>query len=229
VWDVATPFARSCVHPEGKLLVLYAANAVQIYDVETKEKQHETMLPEAAVFLKWVNGTTLGVVTGSAVFHWALGEATPAKKFDRHPTLAQSQIINYKASADGNWCLLNGIAGGAEGITGQLQLYSVERNVSQPVPAHTGTFATIAADQADMFAFADKAGPGGSVRRLFASPPTLVPLKRSIADSSTMTFCMYRSRSARSEAPARLWRPCRPRTSIRQRQQPRLRPTSLSR
>ena len=161
----------SCVHPEGKLLVLYAANAVQIYDVETKEKQHETMLPEAAVFLKWVNGTTLGVVTGSAVFHWALGEATPAKKFDRHPTLAQSQIINYKASADGNWCLLNGIAGGAEGITGQLQLYSVERNVSQPVPAHTGTFATIAADQADMFAFADKAGPGGSVRRPFCFAP----------------------------------------------------------
>ena len=73
------------------------------------------------------------------------------------------QIINYKASADGKWCLLNGIAGGADGITGQLQLYSVERNVSQPVPAHAGSFATIPADQADVFAFADKAGAGGSV------------------------------------------------------------------
>jgi clathrin heavy chain len=152
------------VHPEGKLLVLYAANAVQIYDVETKEKQQDTMLPEPAVFLKWIDDKTLGVVTGRAVFHWTLGEAAPVKKFDRHPTLAQSQIINYKASADGKWCLLNGIAGGADGITGQLQLYSVERNVSQPVPAHAGTFATIEADQADLFAFADKAGAGGSVR-----------------------------------------------------------------
>ena len=152
------------MHPEGKLLVLYAANAVQIYDVETKEKQQDTMLPEPAVFLKWIDDKTLGVVTGRAVFHWTLGEAAPVKKFDRHPTLAQSQIINYKASADGKWCLLNGIAGGADGITGQLQLYSVERNVSQPVPAHAGTFATIEADQADLFAFADKAGAGGSVR-----------------------------------------------------------------
>jgi clathrin heavy chain len=93
-----------------------------------------------------------------------LAEAQPTKKFDRHPSLAQSQIINYKASPDGKWLLLNGIAGGAQGITGQLQLFSVERNVSQPVPAHAGTFATIAADEAEIFCFADKAGAGGTVR-----------------------------------------------------------------
>jgi clathrin heavy chain len=62
--------------------------------------------------------------------------------------------------------LLNGIAGGAQGITGQLQLFSVERNVSQPVPAHSGTFATIAADEAEMFCFADKAEAGGGTFKL---------------------------------------------------------------
>ena len=153
------------MHPEGKLLVLHAASAVQIYEIESKEKKADTMLPEAAVFLKWITDQTLGIVTGTAVYHWDLGADSPVKKFDRHPTLAQSQIINYKASPDGKWLLLNGIAGGAEGITGQLQLFSVERNVSQPVPAHAATFATIAADEAEMFAFADKAGTGGTVRR----------------------------------------------------------------
>ena len=177
------------MHPEGKLLVLYAANAVQIYDVETKEKQQDTMLPEPAVFLKWIDDKTLGVVTGRAVFHWTLGEAAPVKKFDRHPTLAQSQIINYKASADGKWCLLNGIAGGADGITGQLQLYSVERNVSQPVPAHAGTFATIEADQADLFAFADKAGAGGSVRVCAACLHALVG--RSCLPYRWLTSCSF--------------------------------------
>ena len=163
---------RSCVHPEGKLLVLHAASAVQIYEIESKEKKADTMLPEAAVFLKWITDQTLGIVTGTAVYHWDLGADSPVKKFDRHPTLAQSQIINYKASPDGKWLLLNGIAGGAEGITGQLQLFSVERNVSQPVPAHAATFATIAADEAEMFAFADKAGTGGTVR----CSPSLVAL-----------------------------------------------------
>ena len=40
----------------------------------------------------------------------------------------------------------------------------MERNVSQPVPAHAGTFATIAADENELFAFADKNGAGGSFK-----------------------------------------------------------------
>ena len=40
----------------------------------------------------------------------------------------------------------------------------MERNVSQPVPAHAGAFATIAADENELFAFADKNGAGGSFK-----------------------------------------------------------------
>ena len=176
---------RSCVHPGGKPVVLYAANALHIYSVETKEMQAYVVLPEPAVFLKWINDTTLGIVTGSAVLHWTLGEAEPIKKFDRHPTLAQSQIINYKESMDGKWCLLNGIAGGADGITGQLQLYSVERNDSQPLPAHVGTFATVEADQADLFAFAGKAGAGAELSPLELEPDPPVLCEMLYCEAST--------------------------------------------
>ena len=49
---------------------------------------------------------------------------------------AAEQIIGYKASPDGKWLLLNGIAAGAGGaVTGQLQLYSIERGVTQAGPA----------------------------------------------------------------------------------------------
>ena len=138
VQRMPAPVELACVHPDGQKLVLCAAAQVQIYNVTSKEKIQACALPEPAVFVRWMDENTLGIVTGTAVFHWGMGDSEPTKKFDRHPTLAQSQIISYKASPDGMWLLLNGIAGGAEGITGQLQLFSVERNVSQPVPAHSG-------------------------------------------------------------------------------------------
>lgn len=39
-----------------------------------------------------------------------LGDAAPVKMFDRHSTLAATQIINYRADADGKFLLLLGIA-----------------------------------------------------------------------------------------------------------------------
>jgi clathrin heavy chain len=50
-----------------------------------------------------ISSQTLGLVTNTAVFHWDLGGGEPVKKFDRHPSLAASQIISYKASPDGKW------------------------------------------------------------------------------------------------------------------------------
>ena len=43
----------------------------------------------------------------------AQGDSAPVKMFDRTPNLTGSQIINYKASPDGKWLVLIGIAPGA--------------------------------------------------------------------------------------------------------------------
>tara|TARA_B110001452_G_scaffold5651_1_gene5326 strand:+ start:894 stop:1271 length:378 start_codon:yes stop_codon:yes gene_type:complete len=37
------------------------------------------------------------------------GQSEPVKVFDRHPTLSDTQIINYKTSADEKWMVLVGI------------------------------------------------------------------------------------------------------------------------
>ncbi len=77
-----------------------------------------------------------------------------------------AQPISYAQSVDGQWMMLAGIkaaavAGGpAEGC---LQLYSAEKKVSQPLPAHAGCFATIKpvgrADAALLFCFVKYGGP----------------------------------------------------------------------
>lgn len=44
------------------------------------------------------------------VIKLSLGDSAPVKMFDRHSTLASTQIINYRADADGKFMLLLGIA-----------------------------------------------------------------------------------------------------------------------
>jgi len=86
------------------------------------------------------------------------------KIFDRNPGLTDNtQIINYQVSNDGKWCLLVGIsAGGAPGvINGTMQLYSIEKAVSQMLQGHTGVFTVIKlpgrdVEQAQVLAFEDK-------------------------------------------------------------------------
>jgi clathrin heavy chain len=110
--------------------------------------------------------TTIGIVTAAAVFHWSAdGESAPVKVFDRAPNLAGAQVISYAQSIDGQWMMLSGIKAGAvpggpaEGCT---QLYSAEKKVSQPLPAHAGCFATIKpagrSDAALLFCFVKYGG-----------------------------------------------------------------------
>ena len=49
------------------------------------------------------------------------------KMFDRHASLASCQIINYRASHDQKWLLLIGISAAQGRVSGNMQLYSVDR------------------------------------------------------------------------------------------------------
>lgn len=128
---------------------------------------------EDIIFWKWIDDSTLGLVSETAVFHWTIKDATspPQKVFDRHATLAGAQIINYRASGDGKWLVLVGIIGntapGAFKVKGAMQLFSRERNVSQPIEGHAAAFAEIKLDgQANptkLFTFAVRTAAGAKV------------------------------------------------------------------
>ena len=96
--------------------------------------------------------------------------------FDRHATLANNQIINYRVSHDGQWCVVIGIssnpAAGQPGqngfkIKGAMQLYSIERGVSQPIEGHAAAFALFKQDGASgpskLFSFAVRTATGAKV------------------------------------------------------------------
>lgn len=131
------------------------------------------------VFWKWISATTIGMVTDTAVYHWAITDQTsPQKIFDRHPTLVGAQIINYRASGDEKWLVLVGIAGNTTNpsafkVKGAMQLYSRDRGVSQPIEGHAASFAEIKLDGhqnvTKLFTFSVRTATGAKVRSILSS------------------------------------------------------------
>lgn len=134
------------MNPVQNILALRSGTTLQIFNLDAKAKVKSHNMPEPLVFWKWTSASNLALVTATSVYHWPLdGTSAPAKVFDRHPTLgANTQIINYRVSPDNKWCLLGGISAGAGGaVNGNMQLYSIEKKLSQPLQGHAASFATI--------------------------------------------------------------------------------------
>ncbi|TCD68409.1 hypothetical protein EIP91_010810 [Steccherinum ochraceum] len=162
------------MHPHLKILALKAGRTLQIFNIEAKQKVKSHVNDSDVVFWKWISDTTLGMVTETAVYHWAINDTTspPQKIFDRHPTLVGAQIINYRASADEKWLVLVGIAGNTTNpsafkVKGAMQLYSRERGVSQPIEGHAAAFAEVKLDghqnTTKLFTFSVRTGNGAKL------------------------------------------------------------------
>ncbi|PWN22946.1 putative CHC1-clathrin heavy chain [Microstroma glucosiphilum] len=160
------------MNPVSKILALKAGRQLQVFNLETKQKVKSHMSDADVTFWKWISPTSLGLVTETAVYHWSTeGEAGPKKIFDRHVSLQGSQIINYRVSPDEKWCVLIGIAGnntpGAFKVKGAMQLYSIDRGVSQPIEGHAASFAELKTDSAPapfkLFTFAVRTGTGAKL------------------------------------------------------------------
>jgi clathrin heavy chain len=157
------------------MLISTAANrTLQIFNIDTKQKVKAHENNENVVFWKWISESALGLVTESSVYHWSITDATspPQKVFDRHATLAGSQIINYRTSADEKWMVLIGISGNTANpnafkVKGAMQLYSRERGVSQPIEGHAAAFAEVKLDGnqhvTKLFTFSVRTGNGAKV------------------------------------------------------------------
>lgn len=136
---------------------------------------------------RWISTKEIALVTQAAVFHWSMdGDSAPRKMFDRHASLNEcQQIISYGASDDGKWMVVIGILRGASGLEGRMQLYSVERGVSQAIPGSAGAFVRCKVrpgqEPAQLFVFAQR--KPGSPQQLFVmevgAPAGSAPFKLS--------------------------------------------------
>jgi clathrin heavy chain len=145
-------------------------------------------MTEDCIFWKWVSVNTIGIVTETSVYHWTTeGDSQPVKMFDRHQSLQGCQIINYRTDESLQWLLVNGknfllfflnknlifyILGiqAQEGrVVGRMQLYSVERKVSQPIEGHAAAFTQFKLEAnkkvSTLFSFAVRGAQGGKVNR----------------------------------------------------------------
>ena len=160
---------------DQKLKSTAANRTLQIFNIDTKQKVKAHENNENVVFWKWISESVIGIVTDTSVYHWNITDATspPQKVFDRHATLAGSQIINYRTSADEKWMVLVGISGNTANpaafkVKGAMQLYSRERGVSQPIEGHAAAFAELKIEGnqhvTKLFTFAVRTGNGAKVR-----------------------------------------------------------------
>jgi len=181
------------MNPAQQVIALKAQNYLQIFNLEAKSKMKSVQMQEPVVFWKWVSNGTVALVTGSAVYHWSIeGQTEPKKMFDRHASLNDTQVINYKTNADEKWCVLIGIKSeaGTNRIVGAMQLFSVEKNVSQPIEGHAAAFAQFTTDGATtpstLFTFAVKGAQGSKLHVIEVAPgqraPGAAPFQKKQAD-----------------------------------------------
>jgi clathrin heavy chain len=132
------------MHPSRNILALKAAQQLQIFDLDQKKKLKDVVMTDNVVFWRWISESTVALVTATAVFHWAMdGESKPVKMFDRHASLNGADIVNYRSDKDGKWLVLIGYSAVNGQIVGALQLYSVDKKMSQPIEGHAAAFATL--------------------------------------------------------------------------------------
>jgi clathrin heavy chain len=156
------------MNPSSKVIALKAGQQLQIFNLEMKSKMKSIQFTETVSFWRWISVNTIALVTPTSVYHWTMeGTSNPVKVFDRHATLEGTQIINYKVDANEKWFLLIGISNKDGRVVGNMQLYSVEKKVSQAIEGHAGGFTEFVVEgskkPSTLFCFAVRTQTGAKV------------------------------------------------------------------
>ncbi|CAL1614921.1 unnamed protein product [Knipowitschia caucasica] len=181
--DPSNPMRRpisadsAIMNPASKVIALKAAKTLQIFNMEIKSKMKAHTMADEVVFWKWISVNTIALVTDSAVYHWSMeGESQPSKVFERHTSLSGCQIINYRTDEQHKWLLLVGISAQQNRVVGAMQLYSVERKVSQPIEGHAAAFGEFKVEgnalPSTLFCFAVRSPAGGKLHIIEVGQPT---------------------------------------------------------
>ena len=135
------------MNPDTKVIALKAGAQIQLFDIGSKAKVKSHLLNEGEVlYWRWVSPRTLGMVTANSVYTWGVdpgSTAPPVKVFDRHASMSACQVINLVAGVGERWYALVGIRADESapgGVSGKVQLHSMDRGVSQLIDAHAAAF-----------------------------------------------------------------------------------------
>jgi clathrin heavy chain len=134
------------------------------------------IMTEECLFWKWISVNTIVIVTEGAVYHWGMdGDSQPVKMFDRHASLQDCQIINYRTDHNMQWLLFTGISAQESRVAGRMQLYSVECKVSQPIEGHAACFAQFKLDAnkepSTIFSYSVRGPQGGKLHIIEVGSP----------------------------------------------------------
>ncbi|CAF3472809.1 unnamed protein product [Rotaria socialis] len=156
------------MNPISKVIALKAGKTLQIFNIELRSGMKAYTVAEDCIFWKWASVNTIGVVTETSVYHWIMeGDSQPDKMFDRHQSLLGCQIINYHTDESWHWLLVHGIKAQEGRVVGRMQLYSVERKVSQPIEGHAAAFTQFKLEAnkktSTLFSFAVRGPQGGKL------------------------------------------------------------------
>jgi len=198
VFDMANPLQpvrrpiqadSALMNPAKKILAIRAGNELQLFDFEKREVVKSFSATEQIVFWTWVSDDCLGMVTQSSIYHWKLSDSgEPVKVFERHESLASSQIINYRTDEKEEWMCVVGIEALEGGLVGgSIQLYSTSKQMSQVIEGHAASFARLKLEGYDttLFIFASLTKEGSKLHIIevgHESKPEGAPLfdKRSV-------------------------------------------------
>ncbi|RYP03538.1 hypothetical protein DL764_005093 [Monosporascus ibericus] len=159
------------MHWSKQIIALRAQQrTLQVFDLEKKAKLKSATMNDDVSFWKWISETTLGLVTETAVYHWDIFDATqasPVEVFKRNPNLVGHQIINYRINSEGKWMVLVGITQQQGRVVGNMQLYSMDRGISQNIEGHAATFGTLRLEgqpaDTKLFSFAARTATGAKL------------------------------------------------------------------
>ncbi|XP_046360192.1 clathrin heavy chain 1 isoform X3 [Haliotis cracherodii] len=185
--DTANPIRRpisadsAIMNPTSKVIALKAGKTLQIFNIEMKSKMKAHTMTDEVTFWKWISVNTIGLVTDNAIYHWSMeGDSQPQKMFDRHSNLAGCQIINYRTDPKQQWLLVVGISAQVSPneqnrVVGAMQLYSVERKVSQPIEGHAAAFVQFKMEgnpqPSTLFIFSVRGPQGGKLHVIEVGQP----------------------------------------------------------
>lgn len=182
--DTANPIRRpisadsAIMNPKSKVIALKSSNTLQIFNIEMKSKMKAHNMTDEVQFWKWINVNTVALVTETSVYHWSMeGDSQPQKMFDRNASMNGCQIINYRTDHEQKWLLLVGISAQQNRVVGAMQLYSVDRKVSQPIEGHAAAFSKFKLPgnphESTIFCFAVRSAQGNKLHVIeVGSPPS---------------------------------------------------------
>lgn len=134
------------MHPSALIIALKSGRVLQIFNLELKEKIVQYVMDEDVVFWKWISESHVGMVTETSVYHWNMDGSSPRKIFSRLKSLEGCQIINYRVNGSMSWMVLIGIMAKDGRVVGAMQLYSVQKDISQPIEGHAAAFGELTID-----------------------------------------------------------------------------------